>query len=104
MNTRLYPLDIALEMAKDVELEVTYEYEDLVFVKHNAFLFRFNHEDASKIHLHFNEECDKEAIHQLKIALGISAKERGINLIHDVKYALIEDADSNNFKIKFMDA
>lgn len=101
MNTELKPLLKVKEMIDDVELEITYEYDDLVFVQHNPFLLRFDLEDAANLYLHFNTECEIEASEQLTNRLTHSAKTNGLNLIVDKKYNMLADEENDNIQIQF---
>ncbi len=59
MNDR--PLGKITALLADLKLEVTYAYDDLVFVQHSAFLLQFT-DDPNKLKLFSNTECDpKEA-------------------------------------------
>ena len=40
-------------------LSISYLYDDLIFVKHNAYILRFDDEKPNHFFLHFNEESDE---------------------------------------------
>lgn len=65
MQTR--PLGILMNVLEQLELDVSYAYDDLVFLNNNSFILRM--EDApEKVSCFFNEELD------LKVRPGIEKK------------------------------
>ncbi len=101
MNTFLKPLDKILEMVEAVELNVTYEYDDLVFIENNPFLIRFDQDDAAKIYLHFNADCEAPEAEKLKKALILLAKAKDLILIPDSSYTMQTNEDTKEIKILF---
>ena len=55
------PLGRLKELVESAGMEVSYAYEDLVFLDHNAFLLQFN-DDGRTVFLHTNSEADAEKI------------------------------------------
>lgn len=51
------PLGKITALLADLGLEVTYAYDDLVFVQHSAFILQFT-DDPEKLKLFINTECD----------------------------------------------
>lgn len=102
MNTELKPLWRAKNMINDVDLEVTYEYDDLVFVKNNPFLLRFDLEDVSKIYVHFNVDCESDAVESLSKVLEISAQTNELELLVDKKYKMTPNEAQNDIQIQFI--
>ena len=46
-----------IALLADLGLEVTYTYDDLVFVQHSAFILQFIN-DPAQMKLYINTECD----------------------------------------------
>jgi hypothetical protein len=55
MNER--PLGKITAMLAELHLEVTYAYDDLIFVQDSAFILQFT-EDPAQLKLFINTECD----------------------------------------------
>ena len=55
------PLGKITALLTGLNLEVTYAYDDLIFIQHSAFMLQFT-DDPAKLKLFTNTECDpKEA-------------------------------------------
>lgn len=102
MNTSLKPLDKILQIVEALSLNVTYEFDDLVFVEHNAFLIRFDQVDPAKIYLHFNMDCEAPEAVKLEKALILLAKDKALVLTPDRRYTMETDEETNEIKILFM--
>lgn len=53
------PLGKITALLADRGLEVTYAYDDLVFIQHSAFILQFT-DDPAQLKLFINTECDSE--------------------------------------------
>ncbi len=51
------PLGEITALLADLGLEVTYAYDDLVFVQHSAFILQFT-DDPAQLKLFINTECE----------------------------------------------
>lgn len=58
MDIRNNPLGLVMNVVEEMGLEVTYAYDDLVFVAHNAFLIQMD-QTPNQINLYFNEQSDQ---------------------------------------------
>jgi hypothetical protein len=70
------PLGIITEIIEQMDLEVTYAYEDLVFISHNAFLLRMG-ESGEVVYLYFNEESQtdkRDQISEQLVRLGVNCR------------------------------
>ncbi len=52
-------IDNIKTIIEDSGLSISYLYDDLIFVKHNAYILRFDDEKPNHFFLHFNEESDE---------------------------------------------
>lgn len=57
MTVPFRPLGMIAELLEDMALEVTYAFDDLIFVSHNAFLLQMGNV-GKDVSLFFNEESD----------------------------------------------
>lgn len=70
-----------------MDLEVTYAYEDLVFISHNAFLLRMG-DEGPKVHLYFNEESRQEDREDVTKKLTELGSPRGLRILNSGTYAM----------------
>ncbi len=83
----------------DLNLEVTYAYDDLVFVQHSAFLLQFT-DDPAKLKLFSNTECEpKEAEAIIADVVGEFAK-AGMDVLPSGRYSL-KPNDNETLDIEF---
>jgi len=84
----------------DLNMEVTYAYDDLVFVQHSAFLLQFT-DDPAKLKLFSHTECDpKEAGTIISDVVGAFAK-GGFNVLPSGRYSL-KPNDNETLNIEFL--
>ncbi|MDH3329085.1 MAG: hypothetical protein OEM01_07635 [Desulfobulbaceae bacterium] len=98
---RLKPLGIVKEIIESIGIGISYAYDDLVFVDHNAFLFQFTHK-SNEIALHVNRDADeKEVAHSINL-MNNAAAERGM-AIKDGKYYALVQVDDENVRLEFLE-
>lgn len=99
MEIAIRPLSLIIEITQAAGLDVAYEYDDLVFVSHNVFIFRFT-DAGSLVDLYFNRDCEKKAEAVFMDKLNVAAKERGITLTRR-GYFNLSQADGENMSLEF---
>jgi hypothetical protein len=93
------PLGIVKGALEPLDVEVTYVYEDLIFIKHNHFLLQFG-EVGEKMFFHRNSEIDiDEAMRQFEI-ISTSLSEEGLDLTYQGRY-LLEEKDDGTMSLEF---
>lgn len=95
-------LGIVREIAHELNHEVTYAYEDLVFMDHNAYLLQFT-EQNDTLNLYFNMEFPEKEADDMAEKLYAAAAQKQMNLVRKGHYELAEKPD-NNLEIKFFNA
>ena len=95
------PLALIMEICGAASLEVTYEWDDLVFVSHNIIIFRFT-DIPREVDLFFNKDCEADAEKDLSDKLIKAAVEKGIILTQRGHYELSE-AQGENISIEFFE-
>lgn len=75
-----------------MDLEVTYAYEDLVFISHNAFLLRMG-EQGERVYLYFNEESDSADRPKITAQLAEAALAHGLKIQDSGTYTVKPRAD-----------
>lgn len=94
------PLALIAEITDTAGLDITYQYDDLVFIS-NVIIYRFT-EIGSQVDLFFNKDCETEAEQQLSEKLISAAEDKGITLSKRGHYKLSE-ADGENISIEFFE-
>lgn len=100
--TGLRPLGIAKEILAGIGLEVTYVYDDLVFVEHTAFLLQFDDVNPENLKLYFNVDCEAEAAETLEAQLIHAAKAQNFTIQNNGKFELKQKEGVEEFEIRFL--
>jgi len=95
------PLGHLLNVVESMNLNVTYSYEDLIFIEHNAFLFRMG-KKGEDVFLYFNIESTESERPSLADKI-ISAGKRFDLKIHSVGLFSMEQKDNEKTEIRFFD-
>ena len=101
MNFR--PLGIAKEIINTTGLDVTYAYDDLVFVEHSPFLIQFDDDNPQNLKLYFNIDCEADAAEKLEAQLTAAATAKKFTIRKSGKFALKQKEDTEEFEVKFFD-
>ena len=101
MNTPRRPLGTIVEMLQHIGLDVTHEYEDLVFVSNNLFILRFT-DSASQIDLYFNEEIEEDKAQTLMGPLEVVGELHALAVVYKGAYSLVEGPD-DSISVEFFD-
>ena len=96
------PLGRVLNIIEPTSLEVTYNYDDLVFVEHNPFIIRFDDKDSQLIYLHFNNNLEAVEAERLTTILNKSTLNEGLKLKLDKKFTLTANEQTEEIEIKFI--
>ena len=95
----LRPLGMVTEIVESAGMGISYAYEDLVFLEHNAFLLEFTANDTELL-IHINSEAEamdiKDSIGKLKNV----AAAHGMTFTDGGRYTLTQ-ADDENIRIEF---
>ena len=96
------PLGVAREIIEDIGSEVSYMYEDLVFVEHNAFIIQFDDVNTTNLKLLINVECEEDAAQVFFEHLTAAAKDRKFTIEKGGKYKLKPNDSEETFDIEFL--
>lgn len=84
---------------KNIGIEISYAYEDLVFVDNNTFIIRFDDKDDMHLFIHFNKECKaKSSIGEL---LSETFTANNYKLTIDKTYCIKEKKHEEAFDLVF---
>jgi hypothetical protein len=96
----LKPLGIVREIVESAGMGISYAYEDLVFLEHNAFLLQFTANDK-EIFVHTNSEADKMEIKEPIAKLKMVGLTHGLTFTVVGRYRLSQ-VDEENIRIEFI--
>ena len=99
---KLRPLGIATEIIQATALNVTYNYDDLVFIEHNPFMIQFDDDNPNNLNLFFNTDCEKQAVQELEVKLNSAAQERGFTITPCGKFEMTQKQGTEEIDIKFI--
>ena len=92
-------LGIVREIVTKLHHDITYAYEDLVFIDHNAYLLQFT-DSPVIVHLYFNIEFPEEDAAVMTRNLVESAEQRNIGVLRKGHYELVQTTDAT-LEVKF---
>lgn len=93
------PLGLVRDMLAGMGLELTYAYEDLAFVEHNAFLLQF--EDTG-VGLHVNAECPDDKLEGLVADTVRAGAAVGLAVVMRGRYEIRAGEGDGTFSVHFL--
>jgi len=93
------PLGLVSAVVAELGLSVTYVYEDLVFISHNAFLLQFTDKPNQAL-LYFNAECPDDEAEKLKAKIVSLGKAQDLEIIPKGRYELSQ-GEGENMDLRF---
>ncbi len=101
MEQSLRPLGTVMQLLEELGHEVTYAYEDLVFVNNNDFLLQFE-KSGPALSLFFNQECPKKDADTIEESIIPAADKVGLSIIKKGHYSVTEKPNEN-LQIEFFE-
>ncbi len=98
MTTR--ELGLVREALTAAGMEISYAYEDLIFLEHNGFLLQFS-DNPQEICIHVNIEADEEELADAIDLLQLKATEIGLTIITGEKYRMRPMDGEENIQLEF---
>ena len=95
----LRPLGLVKEIVESAGMGISYAYEDLVFMEHNAFLLQFTKDDKVVL-IHFNKEADESELQEDIARLKDAASAHEMSFEAGTTYTITQ-ADGENIRIEF---
>ena len=97
MTTR--ELGLVREALTAANMDISYAYEDLVFLEHNGFLLQFT-DNPHELLIHMNKEANQDEL-SVTIAL-LQTKGSKLNLVFNKGGCYrLQEADDGNIQIEF---
>jgi len=100
METALRPLGTVMTLIEKLGHEVTYAYEDLVFINHNDFLLQFDAADPNALDLFFNTECEAAKADEVAGRMIPEGIQKGLVIRRKGAYTMTE-TEGDNLQITF---
>lgn len=97
--TEAKPLGKITAILADLGLEVTYAYDDLVFVQHSAFLLQFT-DEPNTLKLFANSECNPKEANTVVSNIVLAFDAGGFVANPSGKYSLSQN-DDETLKLEF---
>jgi hypothetical protein len=95
------PLGLVREMLASMGLELTYAYDDLVFVSHNAFLLQFD--DAGEtVGLRVNSDCPAGEVDGLVASAVRAGAGVGLAVVMRGRYETTSNGRDDSFSLRFI--
>jgi hypothetical protein len=101
MGVQYRPLGMIKETLEQIGIEVTYAYEDLIFIQHNHFLLQFG-KVGEILFYSANVAATEAEAQQFFTAVQAAVSGKGITLLRRGPYQLTADADEN-LSLHFLD-
>ncbi len=101
METSLRPLGTVLQLLEDLGHEVTYAYDDLVFVSNNDYLLQFD-DTGLALNLFFNQSCPKKNADNIEHSIIPAGDKIGLSIIKKGHYS-VTGQSNENLRIEFFD-
>ena len=95
------PLGLIKEMIEAVGLEVTYVFEELVFIEHNAFLLQMG-EEGKNVAVRFNTESKPEARPEMLSRLQRASSPLGLDVAAGGLFSIHQEDGEETFQLKFI--
>lgn len=86
------PLGLVTALLADLGLEVTYAYDDLVFVQHSAFLLQFT-DEAKALKLFINTECEQDVAEEVGKKIIAGHAEKGFSVMPAGQFTITDNND-----------
>lgn len=99
----LRPLGIIQHLIESLGLDITYTYDDLVFIEYNAFLLEMSAEHGEEISIWFNEESTPANRQEILSRIKEAARSYGLLIERRGTYSLTARDESETVDIHFHD-
>ena len=101
MEHLLRPLGTIMQLLEELGHDVTYAYDDLVFVNGNDFLLQFENTGPT-VNLFFNQSCLKADADNVEQSIIPAADRKGLSIVKKGNYCITGQADET-MRIEFFD-
>lgn len=101
MTIPFRPLSDVKMILEEAGTDITYAYEDLVFVEHTAYLLQFDDDKPSNLKIYFNTEIEESQVKQEEQKLAPLVAKRKMKLVRAGQFQMKQKEDSEEIDILF---
>ena len=101
MTIPFRPLSDVKMILEDAGTDVSYAFDDLIFVEHTAYLLQFDDENQANLKIYFNTEISDEQAQAEERKLLPLVRKRKMSLTNVGKFSLKQKEDSEEIDILF---
>jgi len=95
------PLEKVKQLIEYAQFEISYAYDDLIFVNHNAFILQFDDENIENIKLFFNTECDSNESKLIFETMKSACEKNNFTISESGTYTLNEKKETQELELIF---
>lgn len=99
---KMRALGIAMEIIEKTDLQVTYNYDDLIFVDKNMFIIQFDDNKDKNLKLHFNNDITTDVEKIILKKLETAAKEFNYTITQEGYYLMDGSEDEEKIQLNFI--
>ena len=103
-SNTLRPLYRVNELAQAVGQEITYAYDDLVFISHSDVLIQFVGGDEDPLNLYLHQDLDSKVFGATKAKYEINAKQQGTTLQYKGRFSMNPKEGCEEIDLQFFPA
>lgn len=96
------PLGLIKEVIDSTGLAITYVFEDLIFIEHNAFLLQMG-DRGEEVRLFFNTESAVEHREEIAWRLAEEGRKRNLQIGRLGTFRVAQEEGSEHFQLEFLD-
>lgn len=82
-------------------LEITWAYDDIVFVEHSAYLVKFNDDNTRELLIYFSTDCEPMDQRYILSQLKIAADNEEMTIRHAGSFTFLDHDGQDEIQIRF---
>ena len=99
---RFRPLGIVKEVIQAAGMQVTYTYDDLVFIEHNPIIVQFDDNNKKNLKVYFNVDCETVVVQKIEKKLNDAATEREFTIAKTGEFEMVQKKGSEETEIRLL--
>jgi hypothetical protein len=96
------PLGIAKDIIQASGMQVTYTYDDLVFIEHSPIIVQFDDENKKNLKVYFNVDCEAAAAEKIEKKLNDAATEREFTITNSGEFEMAQKKGVEEIEIRLL--
>lgn len=102
MSLPFRPLGMIKNLIDNTTFEITYVYEDLIFIEHNDFLLQMG-EEGEQLYIRFNVDTSAEEYPAILEELQSKGEAMGFSVQEYGGYRMSQEEGEENFQLELID-